>query len=149
MLLLPTYHNLFIESSFRAVRTKPTASYGVQAALELGTYILWLWEGLNRVGKNKNKKLQPLLISLYFRKLEVLCPSEPFQGKEFTVGCISVRDSLVFSGIEESFWVGVTLILTGSSNTPELRGTKRSLFLRLLLLRSHTLPEKLIFHLNK
>lgn len=151
MLLLPTYHNLFIESSFRAVRTKPTASYRVQAALELGTYILWVWEGLNLLGKNKNKKLQALLISLYFRKLEVLCASEPFQGKKFTVGCISARDLLVFTGMEESFGVGVTLTLTGSSDSPEpeLRGTKRSLSLRLLLLRSHTLPEKLICHLNK
>lgn len=144
MLLLPTSHTLFIGSSFRAVRTKPTASYRVRAALELGTYILWLWEGLNMPGKNKNKKLQALLISLYFRKLEVLCPTKPFQGKKFTVGCISAGDSLVFTGIEESFWVAAILILTRSSNTPkpELGGTKRSLSLRLLLLRSHTHPEK-------
>lgn len=151
MLLLPTYHNLFIESSFRALRTKPSASYRVQAALELGTYILWVWEGLDIPGKNKKKKLQLLFISLYFRMLEVLCPTEPFQGKKFTVGCISTRNSLVFTGIEEGFWVGATLILAGSKNTAEseLRGTKRSFSLRLLILTPHTHPEKLIFHLNK
>lgn len=78
------------------------------------------------MGKNKNKKLQPLLIPSPFRKLEVLCPSELFRGEKFTVGCISARDLLVFTGIEESFGVGVALILTGSSNTPELRVAKRS-----------------------